>query len=58
MSTFKSPSTPSRKILFDPLKILQNGGKSRVNLGLAGLVSGKYLLCMFGSLNCKFKLNT
>jgi hypothetical protein len=23
----QSPPTPSRKILFDPLKILQNGGK-------------------------------
>jgi hypothetical protein len=25
----QSPPTASRKILFDPLKILQNGGKSR-----------------------------
>jgi hypothetical protein len=27
----QSPPTPSRKILFDPLKILQNGGKGREN---------------------------
>jgi hypothetical protein len=37
----QSPSTPSRKILFDPQKILQNGGKNTPsqNLGLASLLA-------------------